>query len=821
VHFIVPLTRSVDAAGIATTPQTDRSEAARAALRVRTGPRKAPQGEPVASSAGRRRRITGDPTGGGITKPRGGAARPDAAEDSPHAELVARPRLADALLDERRASTALICAPAGYGKTTLLKEWTERDPRPAAQITLSDRMGATSVLESIVRALHDIEPVERGLLSRCRAAVEEGEPKAPAPLLRALACTIGAMGTARQPAILALDDAHLARGRGVEQVLSTVIAAAPECAKVALASRATEIVPLGRPRAEGRLLELGGRELALTRSETVGLLGALRLELDADAVDRLVARTEGWPALLYLAARSLRGRALHAGVDQVLQADAAMHAHIDPAITEYITQEALDPLSPEVRDFLERGAVLDRLAARPCDELFGRSDSAAMLDRIASSTLLLTPDDAEHDSWRLHGLVRDVLLADVGARDSRAANRHATKAGKWLEAHGKTHRAIEHAVRFRDAERTGDLLWRHASEFFMCGRDPLVFGWLAEFSENEIARSHSLTLCAALFSLVSLDLPGAERWAQVGSRALDDMSRPSSRVLSGGIALVRAGIARDGVQRMGTLASDARVLLGDTGPWNSFCCLLEGVACHVCGERSKATAELEAGVRLSAARAVTLEALCQVQMAIIDVEEANGARAADRSETALGLIHANALDQEPYATLVFAVSSWVAGQQGRCDEAKRDLMLAVGLLSDLDGLMPWYEAETRLMVARAAAQLADVTMARASLSRASKVLRRLSDAPEFRTWLDTAWAEMDERGAAALSGPASLTMAELRILRFLPTHLTFREIGERLHVSTNTVKTQAHAVYGKLGAASRSEAVAEACALGLIQAAVI
>jgi LuxR family maltose regulon positive regulatory protein len=64
-------------------------------------------------------------------------------------------------------------------------------------------------------------------------------------------------------------------------------------------------------------------------------------------------------------------------------------------------------------------------------------------------------------------------------------------------------------------------------------------------------------------------------------------------------------------------------------------------------------------------------------------------------------------------------------------------------------------------------------------------------------------------------------MAELRILRFLPTHLTFREIGERLHVSTNTVKTQAHAVYGKLGAVSRSEAVANACALGLIQAAVI
>jgi LuxR family maltose regulon positive regulatory protein len=125
------------------------------------------------------------------------------------------------------------------------------------------------------------------------------------------------------------------------------------------------------------------------------------------------------------------------------------------------------------------------------------------------------------------------------------------------------------------------------------------------------------------------------------------------------------------------------------------------------------------------------------------------------------------------------------------------------------------------MLAHAAVQLADVPLARASLSRASRVLRRLSDAPEFRTLLDSAWAEIDERGASALSGPAALTLAELRILRFLPTHLSFREIGERLHVSTNTVKTQAHAVYGKLDAASRSEAVDAARALGLIQAAVV
>src|SRR5213076_200843 len=97
--------------------------------------------------------------------------------------------------------------------------------------------------------------------------------------------------------------------------------------------------------------------------------------------------------------------------------------------------------------------------------------------------------------------------------------------------------------------------------------------------------------------------------------------------------------------------------------------------------------------------------------------------------------------------------------------------------------MPWYEVEARVLVARAAIGLADSATARASLSRASRVTRRMSDASEFHTWLDDAWAEIDEHSASALSGAASLTIAELRILRFLPSHLSFREIRSSAIVS--------------------------------------
>ena len=83
-------------------------------------------------------------------------------------------------------------------------------------------------------------------------------------------------------------------------------------------------------------------------------------------------------------------------------------------------------------------------------------------------------------------------------------------------------------------------------------------------------------------------------------------------------------------------------------------------------------------------------------------------------------------------------------------------------------------------------------------------------------WLEDAWARADTYAAAAVGGPSALTTAELRILRFLPSHLSFREIGARMHVSINTVKTQAHAVYRKLDACSRTEAVTRARAIGLL-----
>ncbi len=207
--------------------------------------------------------------------------------------------------------------------------------------------------------------------------------------------------------------------------------------------------------------------------------------------------------------------------------------------------------------------------------------------------------------------------------------------------------------------------------------------------------------------------------------------------------------------------------------------------------------------------------------ALADTADGEWELAADRLVRAREVLAEHDLEHDPTFAIVYAAGALVASEQGRGDDAKRDLATAGRLLGELGHYMGWYEVQVRTVMARAFVRLADVSRARALLAEASRWARRTNRVESLVAALDTAWGEVDDVCAAAADGPGLLTIAELRILRFLPTHLSFREIGERLHVSGNTVKTQAHAVYTKLGAGSRSEAVAKAASIGLIDVTIV
>jgi LuxR family transcriptional regulator, maltose regulon positive regulatory protein len=149
--------------------------------------------------------------------------------------------------------------------------------------------------------------------------------------------------------------------------------------------------------------------------------------------------------------------------------------------------------------------------------------------------------------------------------------------------------------------------------------------------------------------------------------------------------------------------------------------------------------------------------------------------------------------------------------------AKDDGADAARLLDEMDDFAPWYVAEVRIVLARVALRLSDVVGARALIEAAGLAVRATPEAPVLAEWLEDTSAQVEAYSSSAVDTPASLTTAELKILGLLPTHLSFREMGARLYVSPNTVKTQAQAVYRKLDASSRSEAVSRAHALGLLE----
>jgi LuxR family maltose regulon positive regulatory protein len=254
----------------------------------------------------------------------------------------------------------------------------------------------------------------------------------------------------------------------------------------------------------------------------------------------------------------------------------------------------------------------------------------------------------------------------------------------------------------------------------------------------------------------------------------------------------------------------------DDSPWCPVLCLVRGVAEHLSGERAAARAVLEEGADLGGAAEPMVAALCRSVNATIAIEQDEWDLAGELTDHAVMVAEEHGLATCPISALIFAASAAVRARQDRADEAKRDLRRARDLLAALGEFIPWYGAEVRVLLAHASLSLADAVTARTLLAEASRLARRTPGAVIFEHWFDEAWAYMDTLAESILAGPSSLTIAELRILRFLPSHRSFREIGTQLGVSANTVKTQAHAVYRKLGVASRSEAVARAAEAGLI-----
>ncbi len=703
--------------------------------------------------------------------------------------LHPRQRLTRRLIEARGRPVVLLRAPAGYGKTCLLSEWSAVDGRPFAWATLTGDDNDPATLVSLVAlALDAIEPVGWEVFE----ALSSGRPDAGDIARQRLG---RALGRRQAPFVLVLDDLHVLRSRAARAVIETLWKALPAGSQLALASRTGAELPVGRLRAQGSLVELRTTDLAMTRSEGAAVLAAAGLAVGPKDALKLVQRTEGWPVALYLAALSLRGEGSGRAVDTF--------AGDDRFVSEYAREELLAGLSREQLEFVTRTSILDRLSGSLCDAVLGRDDSGARLDALAAANLPLVALDRAGASYRYNALFAEALRSELRRLEPSAEAGLHRRASAWHEKHGDPDRAIAHALSAGDLPRSGRLLWNSAPACLAQGRGHVVRARLDELDERQLAETPALALVSAGCALMQGDSHEAELWTTVlASGAKPAPPRGERQRIEAGGALVRAGLARDGIQRMGADAAHAREHFEASSPWIPMCLFYEGVALSLAGETAAARARLEQGGHRAAAGAPLVQALCLAQLALMAGDEGDAGRAATLAAHARAQIERCDLAGEPLAALVLAVGG--------------DSHRALELLGRLPDPPPWYEAECRIALAREALRTTGPTRAAELLESACRAAGRISDAPMLVRRLEQVRNEIECSTACLGGADWALTAAELRVLRHLPSHLSFREIADRLFVSPNTVKTHARAIYRKLGVSCRGEAVDSARLAGLV-----
>ena len=217
-------------------------------------------------------------------------------------------------------------------------------------------------------------------------------------------------------------------------------------------------------------------------TEAAALLARAGVELGEADVRELVARTEGWPAGLYLAAL-----ASTAGGSP---AEVVTFTGDDRFMGDYLRSEFLDRVSTEEVSFLTRTAILDRMCGPLCDAVTGTTASSVVLEQLERRNLLVVPLDRRREWYRFHTLFRELLLSELRRREPESIAELHRRAAMWYEANGLPEVAIDHAQAAGDDDRVAGLVLQIANPVWASGRCDTVMGWMEWFESNNLLERH-------------------------------------------------------------------------------------------------------------------------------------------------------------------------------------------------------------------------------------------------------------------------------------------------------------------------------------------
>ena len=704
---------------------------------------------------------------------------------------------------------ATVIAPAGYGKTTLLARWAEMDPRPFAWVALDGQDDdGVPFLRYIAAAIHRVKPVAPSVfdaLAGPGASIwSTGVPRVGS-----------ALATLERPLVLVLDDLHAVGNPSCLDVLAALCDYVPPGSQIAVASREEPALPLARWRTRGWLHEIGMADLRLDEHEAGVLLKDAGVELDPDGVADLTGRTEGWPAGLYLAALSLQAGA--AG-----PARAETFTGEDRFVSEYLRYELLSRLPGAEARFLTHTSVLDRMCGGLCDAMLQTTRSAATLESLERSNGFVVPLDRRGEWYRYHHLFGQLLRNELERSDPTAVAALNRRAMAWCMANDLPEAAVRYGHAAGEKDTVAGLIDRLAQPLYYDGRMATVEKWLGWFSDEDLVQFPALAVYGAWFRAMTGRPAEAARWLALAEGATSAIPlSDGSATIAPWAANLRAYMMPDGAERA---LADAHLALEQFAPgsaWRPSALFIRGVVHALLGATGRARADLAAAVDTGLASGAADDVFAaQAELALLAAQQGAWDEAARQARRAQALVEETRLGHYVASAIVHVAVARVALHEGRQSDARAALTRAHRLRSLLDHAMPWMTIQVGLELTRAHLALGEPAAARAALTESERVLERRPDVG----FLAVEARELRER-VAATSGPAgsaamSLTGAELRLLPYLATHLSYPEIGQRLFISRHTVKAEATSIFRKLDASSRSEGIDRAVEVGLLESSI-
>ncbi|QIN82829.1 tetratricopeptide repeat protein [Rubrobacter tropicus] len=464
----------------------------------------------------------------------------------PQPRAVLRPRLIERLNEGLDRKLILVCAPAGFGKTTLISEWLAACERPAAWLSLDEGdSDPTRFLSYLVAALQTIAAdIGEGVLGALRS------PQPP-PTESILTALLNEITTVEGDLVLGLDDYHAIEARAVDDAIAFLLDHLPPRMHLVIATREDPRLPLARLRARGQLVEVRAADLRFNPSEAAEFLkGVMDLNLSEEDIAALEDRTEGWIAGLQLAALSMRGREDVPGFIRAFAGD-------NRYIVDYLVEEVLQRQPERVRSFLLQTSILERLSGPLCDAVTDQEEEGkAILEALERGNLFAVPLDDKRHWFRYHHLFADVLRARLmEEQPDRAPTLH-QRASEWYEQNGLRADAIRHALAAEDFERAAGLVELAALEMLGSSQETL-YRWLMALPDEVVRARPVLSVYYAFallgrggFEAFAARLRDAERWLDTSAETSERREAPSVgmvvvdevafRSLPGTIAVARA-----------------------------------------------------------------------------------------------------------------------------------------------------------------------------------------------------------------------------------------------------------------------------------------